>query len=53
MVEGMEKLFLGALFAGNKLDVVDEQNVWRPIFIAELLHLLRANRLDQIVGKCL
>ena len=33
----MEKFFLRLFFAGEKLDIVDEQNVDVPVFVAETL----------------
>ena len=51
VVEGMEQLLLGAFLAGDELDVVDEQNVRRPVLFAECGHVLAANRLNQVVGE--
>jgi hypothetical protein len=35
-IEGMEKFFLGALFAGEKLDIVDQERIQRPVRALEL-----------------
>ena len=51
IVEGVEHLFLGAFLAGNELDIVDQQHVRRAILFAELGHVLRADRLDELVGE--
>jgi hypothetical protein len=47
----LEKLFLRALFSGDELDVVDEEHVDAPVALAELLALLRANRVDEFVRE--
>src|SRR4029079_1509078 len=52
-VERMEELFLRPLFSGEELDVVDEQHVDAPVALAELLALLRADRVDELVREFL
>ncbi len=52
-VEGVEELFLGGLFAGDELDVIDEQDVDAAIFVAEGLRGVAADGVDQVVGKLL
>ena len=42
-VERVEELFLRAFFAGQELDVVEQQRVDRAIAIAELLHFVVAD----------
>ncbi len=52
-VEGVEELLLGAFLAGDELDVVDQQDVDAPVALAELLGLLSADRVDELVGELL
>ncbi len=50
-VKGMEKFFLGRFFAGDKLDIVNQQDVDAAIFLSKGLGGVRADRIDQVVGK--
>jgi hypothetical protein len=50
---GVEELFLGALLAGQELDVVDQEEVDRAVPLAELRGLVVADRGDQVVGELL
>src|SRR5206468_8311471 len=50
-VEGVEELFLRALFPRDELDVVDEEHVDPPVPLAELLTLLRPDRIDELIGE--
>ena len=52
-VEGVEELVLGALLAGEELDVVDEQHVDAAVLVAEAGHLLVAHVGDHLVGELL
>ena len=52
-VEGVEELLLRPLFAGEELDVVDEEHVDPAIPLAELLALLTADRVDELVRELL
>ena len=52
-VERVEELLLGAFLAGNELDVIDEQHVDPPIAVPELLALLSADRVDELIGEFL
>src|SRR5258705_6238606 len=52
-VECVEELFLRALLTGEELDVVDEEPVEAAIALAELLALLSADRVDELVGELL
>ena len=52
-VERMEELFLGALLAGQELDVVDEQHIHTAVLVAEAGHLVVAHGVDQLVRKLL
>src|SRR6202035_3192410 len=47
-VERVEELFLRSLFAGEKLDVVEQKRVDGAITIPELLHLVVTDRGDQL-----
>ena len=50
-VEGVEKLFLDALFPGEELDVVDQQNVVRPVPRLELVETFVLQMGDEIVHE--
>ena len=50
-VEGVEKLLLRALLAGQKLDIVDQQHIGLAIPLAELLHRGGFDRGDRLVGE--
>ena len=50
-VERVEELFLRALLSGDELDIVDEEHVDAPVTLAELLALLCADRVDELVGE--
>ena len=52
-VEGVEELLLGALLAGQELDVVDEQHVHVAELVAEAGHLVVAHGVDHLVGELL
>ena len=50
----MEHLLLGGALAGDKLDVVHQKHVGKPVFVPELLHiLLLAQICHQLVDKLL
>ena len=50
-VEGMEKLLLCLLLAGNKLDIVHQQHICLTVLLAEFVILTLADRVHQINGK--
>jgi len=50
-VEGVEKLLLRALLAGDELNVVDHQNVCFPVSRAKVVSSLLPNRGDEIVRE--
>ena len=50
-VEGVEKLLLRALLAGQELDVVDQKHVRLAVALAELLHRCRLNGGDRLVRE--
>ena len=50
-VEGVEELLLGAVLAGQELDVVDEQHVDSPVLVPELAHLGGLDGGDNLVGE--
>ena len=52
-VEGVEKLLLRALLAGQELDVVDQKHVRLAVALAELLHRCRLDGGDRLVREFL
>ena len=50
-VEGVEKLLLRALLAGQKLNIIDQQHIGLAIPLAELLHRGGFDRGDRLVGE--
>ena len=52
-VEGVEKLLLRAVLAGEELDVVDQQHVDRPVLGPELAHPGGLDRGDDLVHELL
>jgi hypothetical protein len=53
VVEGVEELFLDALFAGEELDVVDEQDVDVAVALTELGQAVLLEGLDELIGEFL
>ena len=51
IVEGMEELLLRGVFAGNELNIVDQEQVRAAVFEAELVVLAFAQSVDQLVGE--
>src|SRR6266545_6653837 len=52
-IEGVEELLLRPLLAREELDVVDEEDIDAAIALAELLALLSADRVDELVRELL
>ena len=52
-VEGVEELLLDTLFAGEELDVIDQENVHLAIPLPETPDLVVLDRLDVFVGELL
>ena len=52
-VEGVEKLLLRAVLAGDELDIVHEQQVGIAVFLAEVLRRARADGFDHLVDELL
>ena len=50
-VEGVEKLLLRALLAGQELDVVDQKHIRLAVALAELLHRCRLDGGDRLVRE--
>src|SRR5208282_3633162 len=50
-VESMEEFFLGALASGQELHVVEDQRIDPAKFLAELAHLVAAQRIDHLVHE--
>ena len=56
VVEGIEcvkEFFFSRLFPGNELNIVNQQNINRPILGAELLCCAIANRIDNFISELL
>jgi len=51
LVERVEKLFLGALFVGQEVDVIDDEHVRVAVAVTELAHLAGGDGLDELVHK--
>ena len=47
----MEKLFLGGIFARDKLDVVHQQDIGFAVFLMEFAGGTPADGFDQFVGE--
>ena len=52
-IERVKEFLLNPLFAGQKLDIVDEQHVRLPVFLAEAGELVVLDAVDILVGKLL
>ncbi len=52
-VEGVKKLFLGALFAGQELDVIDQQQIDIAEALTEAGHAVMLDAVDQLIGELL
>ena len=50
-VERVEELLLGLLLVLQELDVVDQQHVVRAVAALEVLHLVLAHRVDEVVRE--
>ena len=50
-IKGMEKFFLRAFFLGNKLNIIDEQNINIAVFISKFLVFIAADGIDQFIGE--
>ena len=51
VIERMEKFLLRGFLAGNKLDIVDEEQVRIAVFVAELVVAAFLQGGDQLIGK--
>jgi len=52
-VEGVEKLFLGTLFTGEELNIVNQQSVHRTVEALELVDRIQLQCLDHVGHKAL
>ncbi len=52
-VKRMEKFFLRPLLAGQKLNVIDQQDIDATELVAECGHLVVAQRVDHVIGELL
>src|SRR5207245_6901501 len=53
VVEGVEELLLCPLFSCDELNVIDQQEVDRPVARAEGGRVVVANRIDELIGEVL
>lgn len=51
IIEGMEELLLGGLLAGDKLDIVHQEEVGIAVFVAEFRVFALLKRLNRLVGE--
>ena len=51
VVEGVEKFFLDALFAGEELDVVDQKDVDAAVTLAEFRERVLLDGMDKFIGE--
>ncbi len=49
----MKKFLLGAFFPGQKLNIVDQQDIDAAILVAEINRFIVADGIDQFIGKLL
>ena len=52
-VKCVEKLRLGALFSRNKLDVIDQEDVNRPVSLSKVENPIVTKRVDHLVHEAL
>ena len=52
-LKGVEELLLCALLAADKLDIVHQQHICRPVLVVELVGGVVADRLDDLIGELL
>ena len=50
-IESVEKLFLNIFFAGNKLDIVDQNAIGVAVFVFELVNVFGPEGRDKLVAK--
>jgi len=50
-VEGMEEFLLGSFFTAQELDIIQQKDVFVPVFIAEIGHFLVTQAVDQFIGE--
>src|SRR5439155_24452224 len=53
IVEGMEEFLLGPLLSSDELDVIDQQEVDRPVARPEGGRVVVADRIDKLIGEVL
>ena len=51
LIEGMEEFFLGGFLAGDKLNIIDQEQVSFPLLTAEFDVFTAFDGIDQFVGK--
>ena len=50
-VKGVEEGFLGLIFSGEELDVIDQQDVYIAVLSLKLGILVVLDRIDEVVGE--
>src|SRR5207244_8066366 len=50
-VKRMKKFLLGALFAGDKFDIVNQQDIHGAETVSKADHAVKAERIDHFVGE--
>src|SRR5579875_3094373 len=52
-VKSVEEFLFSRFFAGDELNIVDQQNIDLPVFRAKLLCLLKADSVNNFISKLL
>ena len=50
-VKGMEKLLLGSVLAGKKLNIIDKKDIYVAVFISEVNVVLVLDCVDEFIGE--
>ena len=50
-IEDVEELFLGLLFSGDELDIIDEKRVCAAVFLVEKLRLVGGYRVQEFIRE--
>src|SRR5216110_823410 len=53
VVEGMEEFLLRPLLSGDELNIIDQQEIDRPVACTEVGRVVVADRIDELVGETL
>jgi hypothetical protein len=52
-VEGVKEFFLRAFLVDQELNVIDQETIQAAVFLAELIHLFKSQRIDKFIDKFL